>query len=505
MLSQWLYSTNHKMIGTLYFIFSAWAGMVGLSTSMVIRYELSNMSSMYFDTNSYNIMVTAHAIVMIFFLIMPVTMGGFGNWLIPLMITAPDMAFPRLNNFSFWLLIPAFILFMKSMLMEIGVGSGWTLYPPLTLNESHSDYSMDLTIFSLHLAGVSSIMSSINFITTSVNMSSLSLMSLPLFVWSIIFTSILLIISLPILAGAITMLLFDRNFNTSFFDPLGGGDPILFQHLFWFFGHPEVYILILPGFGMISHIISQEKLKYSAFSHLSMIFAMGSISFLGLIVWAHHMFTTGMDIDTKAYFSASTMIIGVPTGIKIFSWLITLMSEKFYMKLSLMWALGFIYLFSLGGFTGIVLANASIDTILHDTYYVVAHFHYVLSMGAMFSIFGGFIYWFPVMTNLSLNENLLHKHFWMSFVGVNMTFFPQHMLGLLGMPRRYSDYSSNMESWNLISSMGSILSSFSILLFFYIIYESLYSKFSLKNKNSPDWSNEFTLHTFNELPLLYKF
>ena len=566
---RWFFSTNHKDIGTLYLIFAIFAGVVGGAMSGLIRAELkdpgitiqqpgetlpageaegvlikfTSPTKMIAQVdgacpadgqvrgdlcevprtigeretsakNFYNVLITYHGLIMIFFLVMPALIGGFGNWFVPIMIGAPDMAFPRMNNISFWLYGASGILLMLSLLApsygsELGYGGGWVLYPPLST--STTGPAMDLLIVSLHLAGASSILGAINFITTIFNMRApgMTLHKMPLFAWSVLVTAFLLVLSLPVLAGAITMLLTDRLFDTAFFDATRGGDPILYQHLFWFFGHPEVYILILPAFGIISHIVSTFS-KKPIFGYLGMAYAMVAIGFVGFIVWAHHMYTVGLSVDMKAYFVAATMVIAVPTGIKIFSWIATMWGGSIDFKVPMVWAMGFIFLFTVGGVTGVLLANAGIDHYMHDTYYVVAHFHYVLSLGAVFGIFAGWYYWHEKMFGRPYSEFLGLLHFWTMFVGVNLIFFPQHFLGMQGMPRRYVDYSPGFAYWNEISTLGYIVMALGLVVWIVVEFDSFFLQRHRKAQDNP-WGEgattlEWTLsspppyHQFNELP-----
>ena len=481
---RWLMSTNHKDIGILYLLTAALVGLIAVILSVLMRIELMEPGVQFIcqeglrlwpqgdctpDGHRYNSFVTYHGVLMMFFVLIPALFGGFGNYFLPLQIGAPDMAFPRLNNLSYWLFVAGVALGIASFLSpggndQLSTGVGWVLYPPLSTTEAN--FAADLAIFAVHLSGASSILGAINMITTFLNMRApkMTLHKVPLFAWSVFVTAWMILLALPVLAGAITMLLTDRNFGTTFFNAAGGGDPVLYQHLLWFFGHPEVYIIILPGFGIISHVVSTFSHK-PIFGYLPMVYALVGIGVLGFAVWAHHMYTAGMSLTQQSYFMLATMVIAVPTGIKVFSWIATMWGGSVDFRAPMLFAIGFIFLFTLGGVTGVVLSQASMDRYYHDTYYVVAHFHYVMSIGAVFALFAGTYYWLPKMTGRAYPEWAAQTHFWSFFTGVMLTFFPQHFLGRQGMPRRYIDYPEAFAYWNSLSTLGAFLSFLSFLFF----------------------------------------
>ena len=507
---RWLMSTNHKDIRTLYLLFRLWAAIIRTRFSLIIRLELSNPRTSIRNRQIYNFIITAHAFIMIFFFIIPVIIRGFRNWLLPLMVRAPDIAFPRINNFSFWLLPPSFLFLLLSLFFKRRARTGWTVYPPLSSWLTHSNRAVDLAIFSLHLARISSIIGSINFLVTllNINFKTRTIFSLPLFCWAILVTVILLLLSLPVLAAAITILLLDRNLNTSFFDPTRRRDPILFQHLFWFFRHPEVYILILPRFRIISQVVIFYSRKKNIFGYYGIIWAIIRIGFLRFLVWAHHIFSVRLDIDTRAYFTAATIIIAVPTRIKIFSWIITLIRRNLHISLPIYWFFRFLFLFTIGRLTRIVLSNSSLDLYLHDTYYVVAHFHYVLSIRAVFAIICRVYHYFPLFFRLQFNQILRKLHFWLIFIRVNLTFFPQHFLRLTRIPRRYIDYPDFYYIWNKISSFRSFISFFSFIMAFVVLWESIYIKKHIYGveKSTLEYAHKINpSHTWIESPFVNYF
>ncbi|MGB3690271.1 MAG: cytochrome c oxidase subunit 1 [Jannaschia helgolandensis] len=528
--TRWFMSTNHKDIGILYLFVSGLAGFISVSFTIYMRLELMEPGVQFMclegarlfanaaetctpNGHLWNVLITGHGILMMFFVVIPALFGGFGNYFMPLHIGAPDMAFPRLNNLSFWLFVAGTSLAILSVLVpggngQNGSGIGWVLYPPLSTTEA--GMSTDIAIFAVHVSGASSILGAINIITTFLNMRApgMTLHKVPLFAWSIFVTAWLILLALPVLAGAITMLLTDRNFGTTFFDPAGGGDPVLYQNILWFFGHPEVYIVILPAFGIVSHVISTFS-KKPIFGYLPMVYAMVAIGGLGFVVWAHHMYTVGMSLTQQSYFMVATMIIAVPTGVKIFSWIATMWGGSVSFETPMLFAVGFIFLFTVGGVTGIVLSQAGIDRVYHDTYYVVAHFHYVMSLGAVFGIFAGIYYWIGKMSGRQYPEWAGKLHFWTFFIGANLTFFPQHFLGRQGMPRRYIDYPDAFALWNYVSSWGAFLSFASFLFFIGVVFYTILAGRKVtepaywgEHADTLEWtlSNPPPAHTFEQLP-----
>lgn len=501
-ISRWVWSTSHKDIGSIYLVFRRRAGVLRTRLSLLIRVELGYPGSQLFggDYQLYNVLVTAHGVLMVFFVVLPRLFGGFSNWFLPIFIGASEIAFPRVNSIRFWALPRSILLLLHSRLVETGAGTGWTLYPPLRGIRGHPGRSVELVIFSFHLSGLRSILGAGNILATRMNIQRAGVrwLKLPLFVWRISITRILLILAMPVFRGAITILLLERTRSIVFFDPSGGGDPVLYQHLFWFIGHPEVYILILPRFGVVSHIIS-TGCSHPIFGYVGIVFAISGIGVLGFVVWRHHIYTVGLDVDTRAYFTAATLVIAVPTGIKVFSWLATLWRGALKIQTPLLFCVGFVFLFTIGGVTGVVLANAGLDVALHDTYYVVAHFHYVLSIGAVFRIFAGIYYWFPKITGLVVPETLAQAHFWLFFIGVNLTFGPIHFLGLRGIPRRIPDYPDAYKHWNVVSSLGSFLSRRSLLLFFSAL--GVRWRYGSKTRRNPWNRNWGRTNTTLEWPL----
>ena len=528
---RWFMSTNHKDIGILYLFTGGFVGLISVIFTVYMRMELMHPGVQYMceegmrltaaaagevctpNGHLWNVTVTAHGILMMFFVVIPALFGGFGNYFMPLQIGAPDMAFPRMNNLSFWLYVAGTALAVASVFSpggnnQMGSGVGWVLYPPLSIQEG--GFSMDLALFAVHLSGASSILGAINMITTFLNMRApgMTIHKVPLFGWSIFVTAWMILLALPVLAGAITMLITDRNFDTTFFKPEGGGDPILYQHILWFFGHPEVYIIIIPAFGIISQVIATFS-KKPIFGYLPMVYAMVAIGVLGFLVWAHHMYTVGMSLTQQSYFMLATAVIAVPTGIKVFSWIATMWGGSIEFKTPMLWAFGFLFLFTVGGVTGIVVAQAPLDRVYHDGYYVVAHFHYVMSLGALFGIFAGIYFWIGKMSGRQYPEWAGKLHFWTMFIGTNLTFFPQHFLGRQGMPRRYLEYGDYFAYWNWWSSLGAFISFGSFLFFIGIVFYTLFAGKRVTQNNY--WNEyadtlEWTLpcpppeHTFEQLP-----